>query len=85
VSVFSSVFGRKALKIKRVWNFTKVYRHKHRRQCVDFCLKNALKLTYDVHLHFENFPEAYRHKLKKLNSWSTLSRQAVILLFPSAR
>jgi hypothetical protein len=54
VSVFSRVFGRKALKIKRVWNFTKVYRHKHRRQCTDFCLKNALKLTY-VHLKFENF------------------------------
>jgi hypothetical protein len=41
----SSVFGRKALKINRVWNFIKVYRHKCRRQCVDFCLKNALKLT----------------------------------------
>jgi hypothetical protein len=38
-----------ALKIKRVWIFTKVYRHKYRRQCVDFCLENALKLTY-VHL-----------------------------------
>jgi hypothetical protein len=47
--LFSSVFGRKALKTKRVWNFTKVYRHKYRRQCSDFCLKNALKLTY-VHL-----------------------------------
>jgi hypothetical protein len=45
VSVFSSVFGRKALKIKRVWDFTKVYRHKCRRHCVDFCLKNALELT----------------------------------------
>jgi hypothetical protein len=54
VSVFSSVFGRKALKIKRVWNFTKVYRHKYRRQCVDFSLKRSLKLTY-VHLQFENF------------------------------
>jgi hypothetical protein len=45
VSVFSSVFGRKALKIKRVWDFTKVYRPKCRRQCVDFCMKNALRLT----------------------------------------
>jgi hypothetical protein len=54
VPVFSSVFGRKALKIKRLWNFTKVYRHKYRRQCIDFCLKNALKLIC-VHLQFENF------------------------------
>jgi hypothetical protein len=38
-------FGRKALKIKRVWDFTKVYRHKCWRQCVDFCLENALKLA----------------------------------------
>jgi hypothetical protein len=36
---FSCVFGRKALKIKMVWNFTKVYRHKYRRQCTDCCLK----------------------------------------------
>jgi hypothetical protein len=64
VSVFSSVFGCKALKIKRVWNFTKVYRHKYRRQCVDFCTESALKLTY-VHLQFENFPEAYRHKYRR--------------------
>jgi hypothetical protein len=64
VSVFSSVFGRKALKIKRVWNFTKVYRHKYRRQCTDFCLKSALKLTY-VHLQFENFSEVYRHKYRR--------------------
>jgi hypothetical protein len=35
-------------------NFSKVYRHKYRRQCADFCLKNALKLT-GVHLYFENF------------------------------
>jgi hypothetical protein len=40
---FSRVFGRKALKIKRVWNFTKVYRHKYRRQCTDFCLKKCAK------------------------------------------
>jgi hypothetical protein len=39
VSAFSSVFGRKALKVKRVWNFTKVYMHKFRRQCLDFSLK----------------------------------------------
>jgi hypothetical protein len=38
-----------ALKVKRVWIFTKVYRHKYRRQCTDFCVENALKLTY-VHL-----------------------------------
>jgi hypothetical protein len=34
-----------ALKIEMVWIFTKVYRHKYRRQCTDFCLENALKPT----------------------------------------
>jgi hypothetical protein len=32
----SSVFFRKALKIKRFWDFTKVYRYKCRNQCVNF-------------------------------------------------
>jgi hypothetical protein len=40
---FYSVFGRNALKVKRVWDFTKVYRHKCRRQCVDVCLKKCAK------------------------------------------
>jgi hypothetical protein len=34
--------------------FSEVYRHKYGRQCTDFCLKSAPKLTY-VHLQFENF------------------------------
>jgi hypothetical protein len=45
-------------------NFSEAYRHKYRRQCVDFCMESALKLTY-VHLQFENFSEA---KLTGINT-----------------
>jgi hypothetical protein len=58
VSAFSNVFGRKALKIKRVWDFTKVYRHKCRRQCVDFCLKKCAKTHLHASVTLKIFPGA---------------------------
>jgi hypothetical protein len=46
--------GSKALKLKRVWDFTKVYRYKYRNQCVDLTLSEKCAKT-----------QVYRHKYRR--------------------